>query len=177
MKKKYANRPDWSRIIEKRYDQKYIKDETFDGYLSCLYLDKVRQPLVVTYDKEQVCIVDDGYKWLMLFPMKKHFSLTVMINNSTKIVQWYFDIVKSNELTEEEIPFSNDLYLDCVLLPNGKHFMLDEDELDNAIMAGIISDAEHKLAKIEAKELQESIISESNELINRTENYMNLFDM
>lgn len=86
MKKKYANRPDWSRIIEKRYDQKYIKDETFDGYLSCLYLDKVRQPLVVTYDKEQVCIVDDGYKWLMLFPMKKHFSLTVMINNSTKIV-------------------------------------------------------------------------------------------
>lgn len=55
--------------------------------------------------------------------------------------------------------------------------MLDEDELDNAIKTGIISDAEHKLAKIEAKKLQESIISESNELINRTENYMNLFDM
>lgn len=177
MKRNYANRPNWSRIIEKRYKQKYIKDETFDGHISCLYLDKVRQPLVVTYADEQVCIVDDGYKWLMLFPKAKHYSLTIMINNSTKIVQWYFDIVKSNELTQEGIPFSYDLYLDCVLLPNGKHFMLDEDELDNALITGIISDAEHKIAKKEAKKIWESIIDERNELILRTENYMKYFDM
>ncbi len=40
----------------------------------------------------------------------------------------------------------DDLYLDVVLLPNGKIYVLDEDELEDAYKSGDVTKEEYELA-------------------------------
>jgi predicted RNA-binding protein associated with RNAse of E/G family len=174
MKQKYANRPNWSRINKKRYFQEYVQDEIYEGYISLLYLDQVREPLTVKYGNHDIRIVDHGYSWIMFFPDNKHFSLTVMVDNNNEIKQWYFDIVKSIKLSDEGIPVIEDLYLDLVVLPNGEYYILDEDELTTAFDEGIIDTHDYKLATDELEELRKSIERGENGLINNTERYQRL---
>lgn len=49
MKIKYANRPDWKRIIEKTYKCILIEEQDFRGYIAYLSLDQVRDPMWVTH--------------------------------------------------------------------------------------------------------------------------------
>ena len=54
-----------------------------------------------------------------------------MIDDKDNIVEWYFDIAR--ELGNEDgIPYEDDLYLDVVIVPDGRIHLLDEDELEDA---------------------------------------------
>lgn len=172
MKQKHADRPNWGRIIKKRYYQEYINDDHFKGYITYLLLDKVREPLNVKYDLDEICIADNGYSWIMIFPTSKFYSLTLMINREYEVLQWYFDIVKSIEITIEGIPFINDMYLDYILLPSGRLIIKDEDELNNAFNEGLITNEEYNNAVIEGEGLKESIVNKTNELLNDIDWYI-----
>ncbi|MFD0871599.1 Protein of uncharacterised function (DUF402) [Chlamydia abortus] len=172
MKLKFADRPNWTRIIKKRYVQKYVRDHCFEGYISWLFLDEVKEPLTMKYGSQEICIADDGYFWLMFFPNNKHHSLTVMINEQNKVMQWYFDIVKSIKLTDEGIPVIEDLYLDLVVLPNEQYYILDEDELDAALEEGAMNRNDYKLAVDELEKLRMSVERGENVLLNNTDRYM-----
>lgn len=172
MKQKQADRPNWQRIIEKRYFQEYIQDECFEGDVSFLFLDKVRQPLMVNYDGEETCIVNDGYCWLMFFPKDDLFSLTVVLNEENKIVQGYFDIIKEMEYSATGIPIIHDLYLDIVCLPDGRLFILDEDELIEALEQGAISLEDFNIAKREMEKVLDTLTSQSNVLIHEIDRYI-----
>jgi predicted RNA-binding protein associated with RNAse of E/G family len=174
MKQKIADRPNWARIIQKRYFQEYIQDDLFEGYISFLFLDQVRAPVNVRYGIRDVCIVDHKYSWLMFFPDNKQYSLTVMIDSNNEIMQWYFDIVKTIQLTDEGVPVIVDLYLDLVVLPNGEHYILDEDELITALEEGEINKNDYKLAIETLENLRLSIEQGENRLINNTERYIEL---
>lgn len=68
MKIKYADRPDWSRILEKEYKCVFTEGEHFRGHVAYLKLIKVTEPLHVTYGSDQhLCIVNNNYVWLQLF--------------------------------------------------------------------------------------------------------------
>jgi uncharacterized protein len=140
MKQKHANRPNWERIIEKRYFQEYICEDNYEGYISYLFLDSVKEPLIAEYGTKKICILDNGFTWMMLFPSNQLYSVTVMINEQDKVVQWYFDIIHSLEITPAGVPYINDLYLDLIVLPNGEMIVKDEDELNLAFKEGLISD-------------------------------------
>lgn len=174
MKRKWANRPDWPRVIEKRYVQEYVRDDSFEGYVALLFLDRVKAPLIVRCGDVELCIADQGYVWMMFFPVGERYSLTAMINPERRIVQWYFDIVKANELSEEGIPGFEDLYLDLAVLPDGTLEVLDEDELDAALRDGHIDEAEHRMATDELLRLKTSVETGQMELLNRTERYLAL---
>jgi predicted RNA-binding protein associated with RNAse of E/G family len=96
------------------------------------FLDGNKELVVTEYDTT-VCIAGDGHTWLVLLPLKEYWSMTAMYNERMEIVEWYFDINKSNFLDESGIPCGDDLYLDLVLLPDGRRIMLDEDELLEAM--------------------------------------------
>lgn len=172
MKQKYADCPNWGRILEKRYFQEYISDDNYEGYISYLFLDKVKDPLTVMYDMDEVRIVDDGYSWLMFFPLNKSYSLTVMINQEYEVLQWYFDIIKSIELTTKGIPYINDMYLDYIVLPNGILIIKDEDELESAHDERLITDEDYNHALLEGERLRNSIVEKTNELLNHTYEYV-----
>lgn len=171
LKRKFANRSDWKRILDKTYRCIFIEEENFKGYVAYFAMNKVREELWVAYGKNQICIVDDGYVWLQYFPSEGNTVLSASFDQQGQLVQCYFDIVKSIGVTAEGIPYCDDLFLDVVALPNGEIFVLDEDELDEAYEANVITKDEHELAHSVAAELAASLEERKNYLMNSASNY------
>jgi len=165
VKRKLADRPNWSRILKKEYRQTYRNDSSFRGYITSLSLLEVREPLYVKYENEEICIADDGYLWVMHFPDGMNYSTTTTIDRQGKVVQWYFDVIRGQGVTDEGIPYIDDLYLDLVYLPDGRIFILDEDELEEARSNGHIKPYEYELAYQTLKEIIDSIKTGTNPII------------
>ncbi len=152
MKRRYGDRSNWSRITERRYAQRVIADRDFHGYATLIEMEKVSEPLVVTYGDKEVCIVDDGYSWLQQFPHGNNHVVTTVFDENGKVVQWYIDICLDIG-KEDGVPWFDDLFLDIVILPTGEVIVLDEDELEEALVSGIINQELHNLAWREVNRL------------------------
>ncbi|MEK3715675.1 DUF402 domain-containing protein [Paenibacillus sp. FSL R7-0333] len=150
MKRKYGDRSDWKRVLEREYVQSYLETDNFKGYLSLLKIAKVKEPLYVKYFDQKVCIVNDGYSWLQQFPLDKHHSVTTMFDEQGQIVQWYIDICYRNGVSEDNVPWMDDLFLDIVVLPSGAVIQKDSEELDEALLQGRIDSSLYNLARQEA---------------------------
>jgi uncharacterized protein len=172
MKRTYANRPNWSRVIEKRFNFGYIDDGDFRGFLSILCIDKVREPLVLDVSESRLCLVDDGYIWTQHFLDDSKYALTTMFNRKYEVIQWYFDICNGNRVNETGIPYYDDLYLDVVVLPSGEIILLDEDELGDALKNNEITKEEYDLAHYEAEKLIDSIKNGNSNLLKNTKHYL-----
>lgn len=147
--KKYLSRDGWSRVVRSRFVCREIKE----GMAGLLYLEKVTKPLVTKCFADNFTIVDDGYYWMQIAPRDANWWLTVMLNERKEIVQYYFDITRTNVLRGRDSWFE-DLMLDVVVLPDGTSVLLDQDELDMALEQGNITKAEHSLASRMATEIQ-----------------------
>jgi predicted RNA-binding protein associated with RNAse of E/G family len=165
MKRKHADRPGWSRIERKSFGVKYIESNKFTGYIAKLKLEEVREALWVTYYDEKVCIVDKNYTWIQYFPLDSHYIVTKMLDNHGQPVQWYIDICLDQGIDERGIPWFEDLYIDIVVLANKRIFVLDKDELDEALDSGEISFSEYGLALKEKQKLIKQISEGSFTLI------------
>lgn len=171
--RRYADRKDWRRVIERGYCQTYLEIEGFTGYVSLLKVLKVTEPLYVTYNDKRICIVDDGYSWLQHFPLNEHHSVTTMFDAEGKIVQWYIDICHENGI-ENDIPWMEDLYLDIVILPTGDVIQLDVDELEEALVSGELNRDLYNIAWNEANKLKYLISRKEFDLINYSQGHKNL---
>lgn len=130
LKKRYSDgRNKMNDILEKEHKcHRFIEDD-FKGDISLLTIKKVKKEWRI--DEEKRCILADNYKWLQIYPEGKHYCITAMIDDKDNIVEWYFDIAR--ELGNEDgIPYEDDLYLDVVIVPDGRIHLLDEDELEDA---------------------------------------------
>ena len=45
MERRRANRLNWNRVLERRFDVVYLQSPTFTGYVTRLFLDRVSEPL------------------------------------------------------------------------------------------------------------------------------------
>ena len=70
-----------------------------------------------------------------------------MFDDKGQVVQWYIDICKTQGLTDQQVPWFDDLYLDVVVLPSGEVFLLDEDELEEAFGDGAVTSKDAALAR------------------------------
>jgi uncharacterized protein len=155
MKRLLANRPDWRRILQRRYYQTYLSTPTFRGYATLLCLDAVREPLIVQTQSGPLCIVDAGYQWLQLFPQNQRYTITTMYDAAGLVVQWYIDICAQTGVSEAGIPWLDDLYLDIVVTPDRKVDLLDAEELDEALRSEEIGPSDYDVAWREANRLME----------------------
>jgi predicted RNA-binding protein associated with RNAse of E/G family len=157
VKRLLANRPDWKRILQKRFYCSYFESKEFTGYATLLCLDKVREPLWAKSSKKKICIVDNNYSWLQFFPKDKNYAMTAQFNEHGQIVQWYIEICLQHGITENNIPWLDDLFLDIVVFPTGEIELLDFEELQNAFVVAEISKNEYDLAISESKKLMTEI--------------------
>ena len=68
-----------------------------------------------------------------------------MFDENDNIAEWYFDIAK--EVGEDDgIPYEDDLYIDVVIVPDGRIHILDEDELKSAYDRKEVSKNEYEMA-------------------------------
>lgn len=153
MKRRFAHKPDWNRVLKREFKIEFIDNEELKGYISSIGIKEITEPLTIQTKGIDYCIVDKDYSWIQYFPENKNFVLTVMIDDKDNIIQWYFDISEKYELTNEGIPFYDDLFLDIVVLTTGEVILLDEDELKDALEKNEITEKQYKDAESQAKEL------------------------
>jgi uncharacterized protein len=153
MKRKYADRSDWKRILEKEYRLVRCDLEHFQGWIAEFKMIRVREPLFVPNVGSSICIADAGFVWLHYLRDDARHVITVMYDSSGAIVQWYIDIVLEHGLDERGVPYFDDLYLDVVVSPDGRFEVQDADELEDALKAGAISREQFDLAWLETNRL------------------------
>lgn len=173
LKRKFGDRSGWKRVLNKEYAQTHLNTEEFEGYITLLHTVKVSQPLTVPYGNDTLCIVDDGYMWLQQFPKDKHHVVTTVFNVQGQVVQWYIDITLRSGV-ESGIPWMDDLFLDLVLLPSGELIVLDENELEEALLEGTIAHSHYDLAWDEAERIKELISRGSFDLIKLSRDHKEL---
>lgn len=80
-----------------------------------------------------------GYRWLSYQPMEESFAVVAFYDPQGQLLRWYFDISRRNYLDEQGVPCRDDLYLDLVILPDGRAITKDADELREALDKGDIT--------------------------------------
>jgi len=146
----------------KTYKQKkiYIDEKNIKGHVSFIKIFEVHKPLIVGELGKEICLIDNGYSEIKYLPDNKFWRLCAMYDNQDRIIEWYFDINKINSIDIEGRPYCDDLYLDIVLMPDGKITILDEDELKQAYDEGIITKYDYNFAyKIKEELINENIVS------------------
>ena len=153
-RRKYIGRP--YKDYVKTYESKIVR--TDNGYAAYLKVIEANRPFMVGAKGAEICISDDGYSSLEYLPDNKNWSMFSAYDAEGKIIEWYFDITRKNEVDEDGNPYLDDLYLDIVLTPDGKILILDEDELQSAHEEGLVSEEEFKMAYRVKDELIENKI-------------------
>jgi predicted RNA-binding protein associated with RNAse of E/G family len=161
---KTLSRLSWQRVVKRKYAQMAVSDESFTGQASLIQMEEITAPLVKTYDGVALTIVDRGYFWMQLAPNGKKYWLTVMMDTAGNIISYYFDITDSNVLCIDGDSYFYDLYLDVVLLPNGNLYLLDEDELKEALRQGEINHEQFDNAYDTARMLLKCLPNRAQEL-------------
>lgn len=169
MKIKYADKRNDPVILKNEFKMKSINHETFNGTISLIDIKEITHPVVVSRPNgNKECVLDLEYKWMGIYPKDEKYGITVMYDKNWNLLQWYFDIAKDTGKDELGIPYIYDLYLDIVVLPNGKYYMLDEDELKQALVEKDISEDEYKLAYDIAQKISQNLESRFYQLVNFT---------
>lgn len=91
-------------------------------------------------------IANDGFKNLIFAPKNKNWWLTVMFDNKNNLIESYFDITKENNFDDESNPYFIDMKLDVCIPFKYKHYIMDEDELKEALNLNLITDEEYNKA-------------------------------
>lgn len=157
MKRKFGDRANWRRITNRKFTCRYIQSEAFTGYVTLYTMLNLKEPLWKTYGSHTFCIADKGYSWLQYYPKDEHYVVTAMFDDKHQIVEWYIDTCRGQGVTDQGVPWFDDLYLDVVVLSNGEIFLVDEDELEEALEKGHISVEDAALAERTAADLLKAI--------------------
>ena len=146
-------RTDWRRILEREYVSRNFSYNGLRARESLMLIKKVAAPLAIKSGNETVTVVDVGYSWIQTAVEGKPIWLTAMFDPSGGFIQAYFDVTAGNSFENPDNPTFRDMYLDVVLTPKAETFVLDEDELDDALTQGDITREEYKHAQTACKRL------------------------
>lgn len=157
MKRKELGRLNWSRVIERKDSYCIVSEKNPKIEASLIRIDKVTEKGIGMFRGEKVVIVEEGLSWLQIAVENTHWWLTAMLDEAGNIRQYYFDITLENHLLGSKESWFYDIYLDVVMMPNGEMDLLDENELDEALESGDITEEQHKNAHIWAKNLMKEL--------------------
>ncbi len=147
MKVHYADRRYDKNILKKDFKIKDIDNMGFIGKVGLIKIKDLQNEFVGTRpDGSKTLLIAKNYKLMTIFPKKENYCITVMYDKNWNILQWYFDINRYVCKYDDGIPYSEDLYLDVVVLPNGEFYSLDENELEEALSKKLISKDEFDMA-------------------------------
>lgn len=156
--------------IEDNYSLIEINEHFLKGYVVYLKHQNVEKPLIVNNGKNNICIKDNNYEWIEVYPTNDKYAITIMYDDNGNLIEWYFDIAKKIGI-ENGIPYEDDLYLDMVITSDGEKIILDEEELLDARKNGIITQEDVDTAYRVLKELENKYVINNDELKKLT-NYL-----
>ena len=147
-----------------KYQIKFYLDED-DYYISVKKLVHLTKAFYINDGK--VLGMSDGYYIFEIVPKNDNYALRIFLDDKKQVIEYYFDIIKESGIDpESKIPYFNDLYLDVVLEPNSKPYVVDQDELDEALASNDITKEEYDLAIATKDKLLEEIKNGTSKLLN-----------
>lgn len=165
MKINYADRKNDRNILKKKFVMLNSENTEFKGKIGLIKLEEVKHNFIAERPNgKKEIVIDNGYKILTYFPEKEAYCCSVMYNKNNKILQWYFDILKSNCKYDNGIPYGEDMFLDVIALPNGEYYTLDEDDLNKAFNDKIVSLGDFTKAYINIDKVENIIKYSFNDL-------------
>ena len=147
MVKKDMRRSDWRRILRREYISRDCQMYGRRGKESLLVILEITGPLIVHDGGEDVLIAEKDYAWVQIALEGLPFWLTAMYDAQGRLIQIYFDITAGNRFDAPENPTFVDMYLDIVVNSRGDLFVMDQDELDEALAKEMITAEEWNKAE------------------------------
>lgn len=175
-RRKYADRTRWVRVLERAFKVRRLEDERFSGYVTRLDIGKVREPLFATAVGRRLCVADAGYTWLQHFPDGARYCVTTVLNPDGEVVQHYIDVADKLGVSDEDIPWWDDLYLDVLVVPGVGSEIVDEDDLEQGLIEGVVTEADAAQAHSEAKRLKTLIDGNAFPLLELAAQHAALFE-
>ena len=170
MKLNYADRRTDKNILKKKFKMMNVNNGNYRGKIALIQIEDLKSDFEVTRPDGSIeLVIAKNYKILTYFPYNELYCMSVMYDVNCNLIQWYFDIDRDKCKYDSEIPYSEDLYLDVVLLPNGTFYTLDEDELKEALEKKYISNDEFDLAYATMNKIIKMIKNDFLELNNFTQ--------
>lgn len=160
--------------LNNNYKLLEINESFFKGYACFIKLQDIEKPLIVNNGKENICIKDNNYEWIEVYPADEKYAITIMYDDKGNLIEWYFDIAKNTGI-ENGIPYEDDLYLDMIITPNGEKIVIDEDELLEATKNGDITKEDVNDAYKTLSLLENKYVNNIDELIKLTEYLLTKF--
>lgn len=133
LEKKSISKENWKRVTSRQSSYMPFKYEYLEGSIGLIYIQEITEPLYKEYNGKKIKLVDKGYYWLQVAPKHKKYWITAMYDDNKELIQYYVDITKENIIMESDKSYFYDLFLDIVELRDGSIFLLDEDELTEAL--------------------------------------------
>ena len=154
MKNKDMRRSDWHRsILRREYVSRDCEMHGYRGKESLLVMREVSETLTAHDAGEDALIVEKDYAWVQIALEGLPFWLTAMYDAQGRLIQIYFDITAGNRFDDPDDPTFVDMYLDIVVNGRGELFVMDQDELDEALAEGTITQEEWDKAGAACKRL------------------------
>ncbi len=169
---KSLNRDEMKRIKKKDIKVIDTKTDIFDGKIALLMVYEV-EPLIIKYPYGDIKILDNNYKWLEFAPRNSNYWLTVMFDENDNLIESYFDITKDNVIDIDN-PYFIDIFLDVVIRKDKKIYLLDENEINDALKNNIITELEYKNSFDTANEIISYYNKNKDEFYNKIYYYFNL---
>ena len=143
------------------------KNEEEDFFICIKKINKIDKPFIVESEGRSTTFIDDGYYIVEFTPLNKFYNGRVYFDNQKNLIEYYFDISLGNG-AEENIPYYDDLYLDLMFKPHqdNKLEIYDEDELQEALDNGSITQDDYDLAYKALYELMDEIKQGKNLFVN-----------
>ncbi len=151
---------EWKSMIKKHREGSFENSSDFKGYVGLLTIDEVSQKQEWNYKNESITVCDNGYKWLTIMPSSDYYCITVMMDSDYKIQVSYIDMIDSQGIDEDGVPFFYDCYLDLVVYPDGYVKVDDRDELDEALQNRDISKEQYDRALQTAEKLRQTLFDD-----------------
>ena len=98
------------------------------------------------FNAEDIVVCDKGRKWLSILPQNDWYCITAMMDEDEKVLLWYIDMIASQGIDVDGVPYFDDLYLDLVVYPDGTIIVDDMDELEEALSKKDITQEQFNLA-------------------------------
>lgn len=134
---RYIDRRDWHRVTERVC---YSRSMPNGGWAFRTDILRVLAPGMGFLPGVGACMIaNEGWRWTSFMRPDFPWALTVMSDEQGQWVQAYFDLITGMGCDADRRAWFTDAWLDVVALPDGRLFLLDEDELAQAVDAGEIS--------------------------------------
>ena len=115
MKRSRLSYDEWKCIISKDIFGKMVNSEWLNGYIGLIDIKEVSKIQTWKFNGEDVVVCDKGRKWLSILPQNDWYCITAMMDENGVIILWYIDMIASQGIDVDGVPYFDDLYLDLVV--------------------------------------------------------------